>query len=558
MSATLHPPSTRPAVNGPSDRLTRLLEVAIGVSILVAIHGFLSLDPARRAAPPAPTMCEWDGAAVRLILNWIHPHGWTIGFGGSLAVVLCSMLLRAVRRTVHGGRVLDMRDSMGGRRHEVSIPKNSAPQWLITLLLLASACSDALPPSAPRTDVGGVPMAHRVAGQSRSAVAKVGMDSVFASVAAQVPSFAGAFVRSSGQLVIALTDTLFGPAALRALRPLLIARGNPSRPVRFYRVPFRYDSLDAWRQRVSSEIRTGVLAYLYLDEEQNAVVVGVTSEAGRTQVERIGESLGIPRGAIRIGVAGVTSYLADSLTSSLLPRRGGLGITRRSGTLVYRCTLGWNATKNNVRYFVTNSHCTDSMGVNTGTIFHQYLPGVATRIGVEALDPPFFDSTTNAACPGGQRCRYSDAVLVKYDGSVLSEFAVALTTRRGAAPFTSGSVEIDPTRPKAAAYVTWYPLTGDTLQKVGVHTGWTQGVVVDACARIDIGTQSFLCNAIVRGYAAGGDSGSPVFSMYKTDPYAWPAGLLWGRPTQDSTLYYFSSVDNLRRELGADAFLQFR
>lgn len=83
-----------------SGRLTRSLQVAFGASIVAIVYGFASLDPALRAVPPTGTvtMCDWDGDALRHVLVWIHPHGWTVGVVGSLAMFSSSLLLRASRR----------------------------------------------------------------------------------------------------------------------------------------------------------------------------------------------------------------------------------------------------------------------------------------------------------------------------------------------------------------------------------------------------------------------------------------------------------------------------
>lgn len=83
-----------------SGRLTRSLQVAFGASIVAIVYGFASLNPALRAPPPTGTvtMCDWDGDALWHVLVWIHPHGWTVGVVGSLAMLSSSLLLRVSRR----------------------------------------------------------------------------------------------------------------------------------------------------------------------------------------------------------------------------------------------------------------------------------------------------------------------------------------------------------------------------------------------------------------------------------------------------------------------------
>lgn len=117
MSATVGTPAARPEEPFTASLLTRSLQLAFGASLVVAVYGFASLDSVLRAAPTSPTMCEWDAGALRHVLNWIHPHGWTVGLGGSLATALCSVLHRVSRRAEHDSRARESHDDGGGRPH---------------------------------------------------------------------------------------------------------------------------------------------------------------------------------------------------------------------------------------------------------------------------------------------------------------------------------------------------------------------------------------------------------------------------------------------------------
>ena len=121
MSANVGTPAARPEEPFTSGRLTRSLQVAFGASIVAIVYGFASLNPALRAPPTGTvTMCDWDGDALRHVLVWIHPHGWTVGVVGSLAMLLLSLLLRVSRHAAHGGHACDEHDDIEGRAHESS------------------------------------------------------------------------------------------------------------------------------------------------------------------------------------------------------------------------------------------------------------------------------------------------------------------------------------------------------------------------------------------------------------------------------------------------------
>ena len=79
----------------------------------------------------------------------------------------------------------------------------------------------------------------------------------------------------------------------------------------------------------------------------------------------------------------------------------------------YLCSVGFNATSNGQKSFVTASHCTNKQGGVEGTPYWQPLESVApTQIATEVDDPAYVKG--GSGCPRGKSCRYSDASRAAY------------------------------------------------------------------------------------------------------------------------------------------------
>ncbi|MEW5930274.1 MAG: hypothetical protein AB1941_22675 [Gemmatimonadota bacterium] len=99
-----------------------------------------------------------------------------------------------------------------------------------------------------------------------------------------------------------------------------------------------------------------------------------------------------------------------------------------------------------------------------------YQPTVAfgNFVGTERFDPPSFQG---GSCPPDFQCRWSDAALVRYEGSIGDQFGYI------ARPYY-GSIDIDPANPRFRIdQEVSYPADNSIVDKVGQTTGWTYGYV---------------------------------------------------------------------------------
>ena len=98
-------------------------------------------------------------------------------------------------------------------------------------------------------------------------------------------------------------------------------------------------------------------------------------------------------------------------------------------------------------------------------------------------------------------------------------------------------------------------LQGQTVQKVGFTTGWTEGQVTGTCVNTDQGGTSihFLCQTQANYASEFGDSGAPVFvtgGIFGNDPtQARLDGIHWGGFPGEK---FFSEMLWVESELGPD------
>jgi hypothetical protein len=171
-------------------------------------------------------------------------------------------------------------------------------------------------------------------------------------------------------------------------------------------------------------------------------------------------------------------------------------------------------------------------------------------IGIEITDPAYVRSI--AGCPRGKVCRRSDASFSDGDGSFVSGLGrIARTTGPN-----NGSLAIAgefTITAEAAGHGT----IGQTANKVGRTTGWTQSEITRTCVNTGVSGSNIvlICQDFVESVGAqivaGGDSGSPVFKITDT-PNANDVtllGSLWGG-NSSGTLFVYSPFDNIKAELG--------
>ncbi|MGQ0563225.1 MAG: hypothetical protein ACT443_15295, partial [Gemmatimonadota bacterium] len=185
-----------------------------------------------------------------------------------------------------------------------------------------------------------------------------------------------------------------------------------------------------------------------------------------------------------------------------------------------------------------------------------YQPIGSQYVGLEVSDPPFFDNSTNSACPAGRSCRYSDAVLGRYDSSVAPSAATLANTEW--AEQDTGSVVIASWMEQGETIGVASPLAGDLLYKTGQTTGSTYGYVTSSCVSANVfeTTITLLCQSFVNAAAFHGDSGSPVYYPYYFGQFNTLYGILWGGSAvkyggeaADGNYFVFSHWNNVIAEI---------
>lgn len=277
------------------------------------------------------------------------------------------------------------------------------------------------------------------------------------------------------------------------------------------------------------------------DERTNRVLVGVEHAAAAASVRGLAARLGVPAEALEVREMEPIGY-ALSLRDKVDPRVGGIQIHFSN----FLCTLGFNAADGTEDSFITNSHCTDKQGGVEGTVYYQPLQSVdGVSIGTEVEDPAY--QRNIAGCPRGKLCRRSDASRAAYNAGI--NFDRGRIAQAGTQPNT-GSIEITGFLDFTGEDLRDVFTIGETLNKVGRTTGWTQGQVSNTCVTVNVSGSriSQICQTIVDNtvqIVAGGDSGSPIYTTTSK-----LAGILWGG-NSSGTLFVFSPLKNIEAELGA-------
>jgi hypothetical protein len=361
------------------------------------------------------------------------------------------------------------------------------------------------------------------------------IDQEFIEMGTEIPGFGGYFYDEQDRLNVFLKDTE-GPeaAAFRDQEPgVVIRRGD-----------YGFGELAAWRQELRQVLALPGVVFLDVDEAANRIRIGIDSRSrakslNRDRLERELLFQAAPREAVVIQEIEPIRMLAN-LRNQFRPIPGGVEVANFKS-----CTLGFNAYREGVLGFVTNSHCTSQQGGVEGTRFYQnHLADGGGFVGVEVADP---DYNSGGDCPAGRRCRFSDSSFIAYEGAGLGDYGkLARAVSRGQ---YTGSLEIPAKTPRFNINGRATSVKGKPLNKIGRTSGWTFGNVVFTCAHINVAETDFsqFCQDIVQGGSQAGDSGSPVFSWTKGNNVKL-VGLLWGG---NAEVFVFSPLANIERELGA-------
>jgi hypothetical protein len=393
-------------------------------------------------------------------------------------------------------------------------------------LLLASACSDQNAPVAPGDQPESPSIQPAIQGTSQNPI----------ELGRTVRGFGG-FYLDRGLPVVYLKDAVERGNAERALAPFLRAQGLAVSQLRVLPAKYEWGQLERWYTRASAGV-LGVQGSVFVDadEASNRVLIGVERGAAPNIRSVVGR-LGIPAEAVVIRETEPVRFAA-TLRDEVRPIVGGLQINFPG----FLCTLGFNALRGTQNSFITNSHCTTTQGGTEGTPYWQPLETVQpTQIATEVDDPVY--QRNIPGCPKGKTCRRSDASRAAYASGIgFSLGTIAQTTGPNNNSITiAGSFNI--TSEGSAS-------TGQTVNKVGRTTGWTQGAVTNTC--VNTGVQGSrivqLCQTFVSAGVGSGDSGSPVFSQASGSSVSL-VGILWGG--SGASTFVFSPMANIEQELGA-------
>lgn len=354
-----------------------------------------------------------------------------------------------------------------------------------------------------------------------------------------IPGFAGFHTDGSGNLVVSVSRAESERAAVefvesgaRSRRRAAVARSRL--------VKFGFDELKPWKDSIANLLDDTEIVWVDVDEVGNRLLVGVVSGPASVKVRFSARGFGIPDDALDVVVTERPRERVSYLTSRMRPVTGGLEIQFKPSfySNPSSCTLGFNAYRNGVRGFVTNSHCSPSTFSTDYSESHQATFFSSNLIGTETYDP------------GGTR--YSDAAFYTYDSGASSRYAhIARTT------FSSvnadGSLEIDSVYPEFRIVTlasNSIQTVGEPLAKVGRTTGWTAGQVSQTCVTLS----SRVCSWVAVLWSWDGDSGSPIFQQLgSTEPDASRVslfGILWGGPTNDSSVTWYSPIAGVQADLG--------
>jgi hypothetical protein len=299
-------------------------------------------------------------------------------------------------------------------------------------------------------------------------------------------------------------------------------------------------ALEVLHQRLLPVFELAGVVFTDADETTGRLVVGVLDRGVEGLVRGQLARLGVPSESVDL-VETEPIVRVATLRDKVRPVEAGLQIRFSQ----YLCSLGFNAWLGSTAGYVTASHCSDRQGEVDGTLYYQPLSRVPDEfIGTEVADPGFFRSANG--CPRGRRCRYSDSNFSAGDGAV--DFALGAIARTTGP--NNGSLEITgqfSISGEGAATV------GQTANKVGRTTGWTQGHVTRTCVNTGVSASNIvlLCQDFVENtvqIVGGGDSGSPVFRINNSGRVTL-LGNLWGG-NSSGTLFVYSPIANIERELG--------
>lgn len=390
----------------------------------------------------------------------------------------------------------------------------------------------------------------------------------------RIPGFGGYFFDYAGNLVVNLTDLGQAAVSARLLVPVLEGwrqrmpaerrRDLDAGRVITRSANYSFSQLAVWRDLVTEYILTEIpgLVFNDLDETANLVVIGVEANAiaaARAAIPQLLQSLRIPEAAVRIEES-TALRLESSLSDHFSPQVGGIRV-ENSYHPGQGCSIGFLATLEGRRVFITASHCSGlDYALDDGT-FHQPSAPNGPFVGTEFRDPGF----RSCGFLSRRVCRDSDATAVEYPLLYSPEFTrpgriARTTTFGGPGRPATGSTTIYSEQP------TWQ-LTGKAtgiavntlVDKVGQRTGWTFGWVRQTCIDFSEGGNRVLrCQHTADYGSQQGDSGAPVLWIHSfQQSTAQLAGTHQGSTSNSvcADCAVFSPIEGIDQDLGVTQIL---
>ena len=411
----------------------------------------------------------------------------------------------------------------------------SVPAAVLAVLVTACDTSELVNPEAggPTPNLSAAPQAQiQTQDDEHARVAR-----------AEVPGFAGFYLREDGTPVVRLVDPSQRGAAQRYLAQELgraHGRANaPTEPV-FLSAAYDFAQLKGWAGQVEGLLTRSDVFLVDVDEVNNRVHVGVADNTAAGAVRSEAARMGIPAAALFVQTQPkpeMRATVRDRYTTIV----GGTQIAFSN----YLCTLAFNARRvsTGTDIYVTNSHCTRRQFASDGIALYQPSRVSGNEIGVEVADRATY------ACAGvGTKCRQADAAYYSNNGlRTVGQGGIArtaLATGGNAGITTLGEFDI------VARYTGTLPV-GTVLGKTGRTSGSTYGLVTQSCVTIG----DLRCQDVSKVWSESGDSGSPMYVQVggAGDPAndVQLQGILWGGPGTDWSTTYSSRLSGIEQDLGA-------
>lgn len=255
-------------------------------------------------------------------------------------------------------------------------------------------------------------------------------------LAEMIPGFGGVFLEEKGtRFVIRTTDVdaINKPTSennvknyLQKEAPIVgssVEGGVYGMDIRFAKADYEYNQLSEWQDQITESVLDSEgVTFIAISHKHNKIEIGIEKETFKNQIIVLIKANNLPEDAIKTTVTGPIESLMShhTLRDMQRPLRGGLenNLYNSSGNrLRGACTYSFNALRNGVRHWVTNTHCTrDYWGVNQNDEYYQasIADGTPGYVGYEVMDPQGFNIPF-LGC-SSTPCRFSDAALLRLPG----------------------------------------------------------------------------------------------------------------------------------------------